>query len=190
MRTGDIVSGQVKTNDQKFQWWTSIQDRLLASYEVKLKADAINQIEYDMLCGELKGGMKCKQCGMAWMEVRFNNPFGMGLYYRPACGCAPRCLGCRRRLHVEYSSGNLMGEEWCNYCGAPLTPAAMERYNEAHPDSDGQIRRQIIMRKSNWSGEKCACGHDLWYERKSDSIYCQICRRRLPDVQAGETGKD
>jgi len=179
-KAGDIAKSKPKTDEEKYLWWDSICNRLLDSYEKQRKAEAISDIEYQMLVGEIRGGMKCPTCKISWAEIRFNDAFGMGLYYKPLCGCSPRCPACRRSLHIEHAAGKLVDKAWCDYCGSPISLESIRKQFEK--TDDHVIQRQIYMRRRNVSGTTCTCGHDLWYERKADILYCQKCDRKLPEV--------
>lgn len=182
-KAGELAKSKPKTDDEKYLWWDSICTRLLESYEKQKKAEAIGEIEYQMLVGEIRGGEKCRTCGIPWAEIRFNDEFGMGLYYKPLCGCSPKCPKCRRSLHIDYAVGRLVGDVWCDYCGAPIGMEAIKKLSE--PSDNPIIQRQIYMRKSKSRecDDFCKCGHNLWYERKSDSFYCYWCNRKLPEVK-------
>jgi len=176
-KAGDLAKSKPKTNDEKYLWWDGLCTRLLEHYEIQKKSDAISEIEYQMLVGEIRGGVKCKACGISWKEVRFNDSFGMGLYYKPACGCSPKCPVCHRSLHIEHALGKLVDQAWCEYCGAAVSVDAIRKQYDK--TEDPVIQRQIYMRRRNACGEKCVCGHDLWYELKAQCLSCGKCGREV-----------
>ena len=181
----------VKTQDEKYAWWISIQDRLLDGYKRQRSANAISGREYEELVREIKGG-NCPQCGTKYKEVAFSNEFGMGLYWEPRCGCAPRCKCCHRILNVEYTAGFMTGEFYCPYCTWPITKDAVEKFKKIVGERGMiAIKRQNKILRMNETGVTCsACGRDLWYELRCGAAACLTCGRVIDEEVVSEKERE
>ena len=77
---------------------------------------------------EIIGG-KCPKCGIGFKRIEFNNNFGYGVYYQPACDCYYKCPRCRRSLHLEDAGGQLAENDYfCTNCGFPLNGLAEDEF--------------------------------------------------------------
>lgn len=60
----------------------------------------------DLMQLEVDGG-SCPRCGRPWKEVRYDNAFGCGRYFRPACRCYKRCAHCGYECYRQEVMGQL-----------------------------------------------------------------------------------
>jgi len=135
----------VKTKKEKEDAW----QKLCLAYVDKAEAvyNLGEKLVANLMGMELDGG-KCPKCSEPWVKVKFDNPFGAGEYYTPACYCFYSCPRCRKQLYLAQASGKLETANWmCTNCSFPLTQEAEEMVLKQYGESElGQVRRKIMQR--------------------------------------------
>ena len=73
-------------------------------------------------------GGPCARCGRMWKEVQVDNPFAQFRYFKPDCGCYPKCSRCGYVHAEEVEAGQNTG--WCARCGKMLNATRRQETSE------------------------------------------------------------
>lgn len=129
-----LPKGENRTDDQKKEIWSWILgkriDQFRSMYAAANNEDAKKAIQ-ETSSLETDGG-NCPECGAPWIEVKFDNRFLAGRYFKPGCECYPCCPNCGRSLYDCDATGELRKTWDCPNCGWRLMVGNEKRYGSAY----------------------------------------------------------
>ncbi len=111
------------------------------------------------IANETDGG-DCPVCKKAWREIEFDNRFGLGRYFKPACYCYPICPWCGNYLWEEHLSGSLKRDNYDMLC--PHCTWALERGDQKRWGRGWEENIESTMRQDRYKKARGAIGATLW----------------------------
>ena len=130
-KAGEFLK-QIPDEAKKEQSWNNIMRRRIEWYENEYKRindnRKISTKDKEIICKEILAiaqleaqGGKCIRCGREWKKIEYDNIFGKGEYYEPACDCLIKCPDCKNQLYDYNVTTRLRMNGWlCPFCGFGL----------------------------------------------------------------------
>ncbi len=122
------IVGKVPHDDKaRTEKWASFARRTASVAQVLGNSGEVEDAR--CLASSVEGG-NCPRCETPWEEVTVDNPFVLGVRYRPACECLPRWTEKERRFKdgsVIYDTQEKKEELWADRCDACRTVVMMNK---------------------------------------------------------------